>query len=304
MMINKLFFVVFILVFSGCINQQQNSLDSSKTGVVVSILPLKHFVERIGGDKVDVTVMVPPGASPHTYEPKPSQMKAVGDAMIYMKVGSGVEFENAWMDRILSANEKMMVVDCSKGITLIGMGEHHHDEDEEHERDGVDDKIHGGLDPHIWTSVNNAKIMVDNIYAGLVQIDPKNQQYYMENKNTYLKELDELDSQLGDSFNGLESKKFMVFHPAWGYLAKDYGLTQVPVEQEGKEPSAKELGKIIEEANKEGIQVVFVSPQFNRDTADSIAKEIGGAVLMIDPLAENYISNLRMVASNISKSLA
>ncbi|MBD3260384.1 MAG: zinc ABC transporter substrate-binding protein [Candidatus Altiarchaeales archaeon] len=309
MKVNKLAIfglLVLSLLFSGCINQQQNIQESSKIGVVVSILPQKQFVERIGGDKVNVTVMVPPGASPHTYEPTPSQMKAVGDAKLYAKVGSGVEFETAWMDKILAANNKMLLVDCSKGIQLMEMAEHHH-EGEEHEemQDGEDhdQDEHGGLDPHIWTSVKNAEVMVENIYAGLILSDPANTQYYLENKNAYLKELEGLDKQLEESFSGLESKKFMVFHPAWGYLANDYGLTQVPVEQEGKEPSAQELVHLIDEAREENIKVVFASPQFNKDTANSIASEIWGTVVMINPLAEDYVSNMQMVASEIKTSL-
>jgi zinc transport system substrate-binding protein len=313
MKVNKLALgglLVLSLLFSGCINQQQNIQKSSKIGVVVSILPQRQFVERIGGDKVDVTVMVPPGASPHTYEPTPSQMKDVDDAKLYAKVGSGVEFETAWMDKILAANDKMLLVDCSKGIQLLEMAEHHHHEDEEddhheddHDEDEHDDHEQGGLDPHIWTSVKNVKMMVENIYNSLIQVDPENSQYYMENKNTYLKELDELDSNLEGSFSGLESKKFMVFHPAWGYLANDYGLTQVPVEQEGKEPSAQELAHLIDEAREENIRVVFTSPQFNKATADSIANEIGGTVVMIDPLAEDYVSNMQMVSSEIKKAI-
>lgn len=305
MKINKLVLgglLVLALLFSGCINQQQNIQKSSKIGVIVSIFPQKQFVERIGGDKVDVTVMVPPGASPHTYEPTPSQMKAVGEANLYAKVGSGVEFENAWMDKIQAANDKMILVDCSKGIQLIEMVEHHHEEEHEHE-EAEGEHEHGGLDPHIWTSVKNAKVMVENIHTGLVQVDPENSQYYLENKNAYLKELDNLDRQFEESFSGLESEKFMVFHPAWGYLAKDYGLTQVPIEQEGKMPSAQELAHLIDEAREENIKVVFASPQFNKDEADYIAIEIGGTVVMINPLAEDYVSNMQMVASEIKKSL-
>jgi len=320
MKVNKLALgglLVLAVLFSGCINQHQKVQETSKIGVVVSILPQKQFAERIGGDKVEVTVMVAPGASPHTYEPTPSQMKAVGDAKLYAKVGSDVEFETAWMDKITAANNEMLVVDCSKGISLIQMGEHHHREDEHHEDEHHEDEHHmdehhmdehhehehGGLDPHIWLSVKNAKVMVENIYASLVQVDPENSQYYLENRNAYIEELEGLDRELESSFSGLESKKFMVFHPAWGYLAKDYDLTQVPVEQEGKDPSAKELKELIDEARQENIRVVFASPQFNKDTADSVAGEIGGTVVVINPLAEDYVSNMRTAASKIKTSL-
>lgn len=381
-----------VVVLSGCLNQQQEVKESSnqdaiakspKLGVIVSLLPQKQFVEKIGGEKFVVTVMVPPGGSPHTYEPTPSQMKSVAKAKMYAKVGSGVEFERAWMDRIISTNTEMVVVDSSNGIKLIEMKEHHHQEDEHHEGDhdhnhqeecsehegrwieeheeceGIGEETckdlggefdacasacrndpdaevctaqcvlvcsfmdyqdnhaedehhmdehhdhdHSGLDPHIWTSVKNAKVMVENTYSELVKIDPENKQYYLDNKNAYLKELDGLDSKLEATFSGLESKKFMVFHPAWGYLARDYGLTQVPVEQEGKEPSAKELAELIDEAREEDIHVVFASPQFNKDTAGSIAKEIGGTVVLINPLEEDYLSNMKKVSEEIKKAMA
>lgn len=300
MKVNKFFFCgffVFILLSSGCINQQQSDKESSlKIGVVVSILPQKHFVERIGGDKIQVTVMVPPGASPHTYEPTPAQMKAVSEARLYAKVGSGIDFEKVWMDRVTAANREMMIVDCSEGITLIEAGEHHHE-------DGYEKEKEGGLDPHIWTSVKNAKVMVENICQGLVRVDPGNREYYLKHRDDYLADLEDLEDDLEKTLGGLESGKFMVFHPAWGYLAHDYGLEQISVEQGGKEPSAKELAELIDEAKEENIRVVFASPQLSRDTADSIASGIGGTVVLIDPLAEDYISNMRRVSSQIRGSL-
>ncbi len=321
--------ISIMLTATGCLNTPQPSdSPSQKSGiektvnVVVSILPQKEFVEKIGGENVKVSIMIPPGASPHTYEPTPSQMRAVSDADLYVKVGSGIEFENAWMDKITAANPDMSVVDCSQGVHLREMAAHdHHDEGEDHEHEEEEedhdeighlheedeheehDHHHDSLDPHIWLSVKNAKAMVENIYAGLADADPENAQSYRQNKNTYLQELDELDDELEASLGTLESKKFMVFHPAWGYLAHDYGLTQVPVEQEGKEPSAKELAALIDEAKEENIKVVFASPQFNQDTAQAIAQDIRGAVVLIDPLAEDYATNLQTVATEIQQSI-
>jgi len=250
----------------------QTERVDNKIGVVVTILPQAEFVERIGGDKVRVTVMVPPGASPHTYEPTPSQLKEVSNAKMYAKVGSGIEFELAWMDKILSVNKKMLVVDCSNGIELIDN------------------------DPHIWLSPKNAKIMVENIYRGLVQIDPANREYYARNKEKYLQELDKLDNEIARALSGRENRKIMVYHPAWTYFARDYGLEQIPIEREGKEPTPQGIANLIKQARENNITVIFASPQFSTKTADVIAKEINGKVVLINPLEKNYLENMRKVA--------
>ena len=250
----------------------QTEKNEEKIGVVVSILPQAEFVERISGNKVQVTVMVPPGASPHTYEPIPSQLKEVSKAKIYAKVGSGVEFESAWMDKIISVNKEMLVVDCSKGIELIDN------------------------DPHIWLSPKNAKIMVENIYQGLIQIDSANQEYYARNKEKYLQELDKLDNEIAQTLSGKKNRKIMVYHPAWAYFARDYGLEQIPIEKEGKEPTPQGIASLIKQARENNITVIFASPQFSTKTAEVIAKEIDGKVVLISPLEKNYLENMRKVA--------
>jgi len=256
----KLFFGIFlvsIILIAGCVQQRQ--AETRKIGVVVSILPQSRFVERIGGDKVQVTVMVPPGASPHTYEPTPSQLVEVSKAKMYAKVGSPVEFELVWMDKIVSANKEMIVVDCSKGVKLMTMEEEHeHKHEEEHEHE-EEHHHHEGYDPHTWLSPKNAKIMVENIYQGLIQVDPTNQDYYAINKEAYLKELELLDKEIEKILSGKNNRKFMVYHPAWGYFARDYNLEQIPIEAEGKEPTAQGIENLIEQAKKHKINVIFAS---------------------------------------------
>jgi len=207
--------------------------SQEKLIVMVSILPQADFVEQVGGDKVEVIVMISPGASPATYEPTASQLKAVSSAKMYAKVGSGLPFEEVWLDKIGSANPDMLLVDTSEGITLIAMEEHHHDE----EISG-DDSDKRGMDPHIWLSPGNAKILVQNICDGLVLIDPANKTYYEQNKEHYIHDLEALHLDINESLSGFENRTFMVFHPSWGYFARDYNLTMIAVETEGKEPSA------------------------------------------------------------------
>jgi zinc transport system substrate-binding protein len=278
--------LVSLLAFLN-ISCQGMSQPNDKIGVVVTILPQADFVENVGGEKVDITVMVPPGADPHTYELTPSQLVKVSKAKMYAKVGSGVEFELAWMDKIIKQNKAMLVVDCSKGIQMMEMEEHHGDED--------DGEHHQGEDPHIWLSPKNAKLMVENICSGLVQVDPQNEAYYTRNRDEYLAKLDALDKDIQEGLSGLENRRFIVFHPAWGYFARDYNLEQIPIEIGGKEPSAKDIANLIQKAEEQNIKIVFASPEFNPRSAEVIAKEIGGRVVFIDPLAKDYIKNMRLV---------
>jgi zinc transport system substrate-binding protein len=270
---------------------QVASQPNDKIGVVVTILPQADFVESVGGEKVDVTVMVPPGADPHTYELTPNQMVKVSKAKMYAKVGSGVEFELAWMDKIIEQNKAMLVVDCSKGVQMMEMDEHHGDED--------GGEPHQGKDPHIWLSPKNAKLMVENICGGLVQVDPQNEVYYIRNRDEYLAKLDALDKDIQEGLSGLKNRRFIVLHPAWGYFARDYNLEQMPIEIGGKEPSAKDIASLIQKAEEQNIKIIFASPEFNPMSAEVIAKEIGGRVVFIDPLAKDYIKNMRLVLNEL-----
>lgn len=265
-----------VITTASCRFEQK---QKGKVEVVVSILPLADFVENIGKEKVDVAVMVPPGASPHTYEPTPGQLRLVAEAKLFVKVGSGIEFELTWMDKIISTNKGMLVADASKGIELMGK------------------------DPHIWLSPRNARIMVENIYDGLVKIDPGSEAYYAENKNKYLANLDQLDKYISQSLAGITKRNFMVYHPAWGYFARDYNLVEIPIEEEGKEPSAGDIARLIEQAKMNNIKVIFVSPQYNMERAQVIAKEIGGEVVVADHLARDYIGNLHKFSDEISRYL-
>jgi len=261
-----------ILIGAYLTTTQPQKTQNKKIVVIVTIPPQAEFVEKIGGEKTEVTIMVPPGANPHTYEPKPSQLEKASKAEIYAKVGSGLEFELVWIDKIVSLNKKILVVDCSKGIKPIGK------------------------DPHIWLSPRNAKIMVENIYQALIQIDPANKEYYTKNKEKYLQELDKLDKEITQTLSSKENRKIMVYHPAWAYFARDYGLEQIPIEKEGKEPTPQGITNLIKQAKENNVKTVFISPQFNRKNAEVIAKEIGGKVALIDPLEKNYIENMEKIA--------
>jgi len=263
-----------------------NTQTPSGTGqvrVVVSVAPQEEFVKAVGKDKVQVTVMVPSGSDPHTYEPRPQQMQELSQAQLYLMVGSPLEFELTWMDKMRAMNPQMKVVNTSQGINFINQGEN-------------------TGDPHVWVSPRNAKIMVENTYQALVEVDPDNQRYYQENRDQYLKELDLLDQNLTHSLQKVKSKKILVYHPAWAYLCRDYGLEQVAIEKEGKEPTSQELAQLVDQARQDNITLVFVSPQHNQRNAQVIADELGGEVVVVDPLARDYLENLAQVAMAFSRN--
>lgn len=302
-----------ILLFSGCTEKTQNKdteTSADKLVVAVSVLPQAEFVEQVGGDKVRTVVMIPSGASVHTYEPTPSQLKDLSKAQIYVKVGSNLDFELVWMDDLLSVNSDMYVVNSSKGIQFRTMVEDEHEEEHDEAENGSEEHTeeeehdHTGLDPHVWTSPQEAKIMVKNIYEGLVAVDPDNEATYKQNYDAYIAKLDEADAKLKTALAGKEGSSFIVYHPSWGYLADDYGLHEISIEVEGKEPSAQDMQKLIDKAKEKGIKVIFVQKGFSTASAQTIAEQIGGEVVEVDPLAKDYIDNLDRVSNAFAKGLA
>jgi len=292
-----------VLVLSVCFI----SLFADNINIAVSILPQKYFVEQIAGDKVKVNVMVKPGFSPATYEPQTSQMKLLSDSKVYFSIG--VPFEKSWLEKFENANKRMKIVDTSKGISKLEMGEHeHHDdehekEDEHHEEVAKQDKHHeDGLDPHIWLDPLLVKIQAKNIYETLVHIDSSNKTFFTKNYHHFLNQLDELDKKLKLKLKDVSKSEFMVFHPSWGYFAKRYNLEQIVVEKEGKEPKPKEIVELIKEAKEHQIKVIFVSPQFSQKAASTIARSINGKVVNIDHLEYDYPKGLMNTAKAIYDS--
>mgnify|MGYP000927968154 CR=1 FL=1 len=280
--------LIILIIFSlGCVNQETQENDG-KLVVYATISPQKEMIEAVGGDKVKVNIMVPQGSDPHNTDLKPNQLIELSKAKIYVMVGSGIEFEVKSIDKIRDLNKNMFIIDSSKGIELIGMSDSNHGGEE-------------GRDPHIWTSLRNGKIMVQNIYEGLVAVDPINKEYYLKNRNEYMDRLDDADNYIKNELKDLDNRSFMIFHPSWGYFAKDYNLNQIAIEVEGKEPTLQSLSLIVEEAKNENIRTIFVSPGFSSKAAEIITKEIEGKIEVLDSLAENYIENLKITTEKIKK---
>lgn len=271
-----------------------NTAASQKLAVFVSILPQKYFVQQICKELADVQVMVPPGASPATYEPKPRQMAAISKTRIYFSIG--VPFENTWLKKIAAINPDMAVVPTDRGIKKHPMAAHHRQEDENQPQ-------HGSLDPHIWLSPPLVMIQARTILEALQAADPGHRSVYESNYRAFILQLSNLDAELRGMFSGSAGQQFMVFHPSWGYFAQAYGLKQVSIEIEGKEPKPAQLRELIEHARENGIKFVFVQPQFSARSAKLIAGEIGGQVVFADPLAEDWPGNLRAVAHKFESAL-
>ena len=265
--------------------------------VVVSILPEQTFVKAIGGDKVDVALMVLPGNSPHTYEPKPSQMKEIANASLYFAIG--VEFEKVWLPKFRTLNSSMKVVDLSSGIEKREIAAHHHYEHNEHHSDvhQTDER----KDPHIWTDPKNVRKIAQNIFEALSKNDPKNSDYYKKNLESFLSKVDATDKEiralLADTPKGT---KFMVFHPSWGYFAHAYGLEQLAVEISGKSPKPKEMIVLIKEARAEKVKAIFTQPEFSDAMAKVMAKELHIEVIKVSPLAADWSANLLKIAHAIA----
>ncbi|MCF6205500.1 MAG: zinc ABC transporter substrate-binding protein [Sulfurovum sp.] len=273
-----------------------SSFILANINTVVSILPEKRFVKAIGGEKVDVALMVLPGNSPHTYEPKPSQMREIAKAQLYFAIG--VEFEKVWLPKFKDLNPKMKIIDLSAGIEKLPMTSQHHHHEEEAEDHHHE---HAKNDPHIWTSPANVKMIATHIYEALVQYDPENQNYYKEHLERFFAKVNKTDAKIRHILSAKpKGTAFMVFHPSWGYFAKAYGLKQLPVEVEGKAPKPRELIALIKEAKEEKVSAIFTQPEFSDSAAKVIADELQIPVIKVTPLAEDWSANLIRIAKAIA----
>ena len=256
--------------------------------VFVSVLPHKMLVERVGGSRVDVSVMVGKGFNPATYQPTPRQLAQLANADIYLR--TGVPFEDSWLPRFRSVNPRMPVLDLREGIELMPVARHAHAD-------------HGAvLDPHIWTDPLLLEHQAALVRDLLQQRLPEYADEFAANYQRLSHQLQDLDQEIRRMLDGVAQRRFLVFHPAWGYFARRYGWQQLAAEHEGKEPNARELALLIEQAMQQGIRKVIIQPQNNSKTARTLAQAIRGTLVVADPLAEDYFSGLRDFARLLGES--
>ncbi len=280
------YFIILLFLFSGC---QSHTLQSKKKVLFVSILPLKYFADQLIDGNFEVEVMVPPGASAETYSPTPKQMIHLSEAKAYFSIGY-LGFEQVWLENFKATNTNLQVYQTSAGIEMIKEEQTHPDHDHP-----------AGVDPHIWSSPKTAQIMAENMCNGLKKIDPANTAAYDANLKKLKLKISSVDSAITRIFKESSEKRFVVFHPALGYLARDYGLEQLAIEFEGKIPSPKHLQQVIEAAREAKVKFILIQKEFDAENAEVIAKETGSTILQIDPLDYNWSEQVIDIAQKISK---
>lgn len=283
--------ILLVCLVSGCVGQE-GDVGDERIPVAVTILPMKEIAESVGGERIAVTVIVPPGTEPHTFEPTPGQITSIAQSRIFFRVGEGLlPFEERLAGRLATQGTDLIVISLAEGIDLIeGDGEDagHEEEDNHHAT--------GSADPHIWLSPKNAALMAGTIASTLIAIDPEGEAIYQQNLNDYQKRSVSVDAKVREILGPLTTRRFIVTHDAWGYFAREYELEQVAVHVGGKEPTAKEIQEVIRIAREDGIRIVCIEPQFPKRSARVIAAEINGVVVVIDPLPEAYLENFIRVA--------
>lgn len=258
-----------LALFAGC----GPHAEDGRPIVAVSVLPQAWFVQQIAGERVRVLVMVPPGASPATHAPTLSQMRALAEAALYVRVGHpGFPFEEAWFARILAENRELRMVDF--GEAAAGAG-----------------------DPHVWLRPEWARALTANLTAALVELLPADRDALVAASEGVLREIEATEAALDASLGPLRGGSFVVFHPAWGHLTERYGIEQIAIEAGGKAPGPRELAELIDRCRVLGVRVIFAQPHFDRAAAAAVAREVGARVELLDPLAYEWSANLREVAA-------
>jgi len=276
-------FLLFTLV--GC---NQKRVNSDKPTVTVSVVPQKFFVDQIAGDWLYVNVMVPPGGNPHTYEPSPMQMKSLSNSSAYFRIGY-ITFETAWMDKLTSVSPKMKVVDTSVGCEMLteeAWCEKHEDYNGHEVRTEA-------YNPHIWLSPKLVKVQAQSIYLSLAELYPEHQPLMEQNLNRFLSQCDSVHNHLDSIMKSSSGASFIVYHPVWTYLAHEYNLKQVAIEYNGKEATADKLKNIIDFANSNDIRFIFVQKEFSDAQARTIAEQINGRVVSMNPLNYDWFNTMK-----------
>ena len=260
------------------------ALAGDKPLVVVSVLPQKTFVENVAGDLVQIEVMVGKGFNPATYQPSPRQIARLSKAVLYVR--AGMPFEQSWLPRFTTVNRSMKILDMREGLELLPAHTHHGHGHHDHE-----------FDPHIWTDPKLVKLHAQKLRDALGELFPNSKALLNENHDKFTARLDTLDQELKTTLAPLKGRSFLVYHPAWSYFAQRYGLHQIAVEQEGKEPNPRSLAKLIEQAKQAGIRTILVQPQHSSATARVLADAIGARIVQVDPLEEDIFSALPKLAA-------
>jgi zinc transport system substrate-binding protein len=286
------FILLTMLILVSC---QGRHIDNAKPQLTVSIIPQKYLAAFIAGDKFDIQVMLPTSSNHETYEPTPRDAEKIASSIIYLTIGA-LDFELTWMDRFKASNPAMKVVNSSEGIDMLSGHIHGSGNSTESGHSSH------GTDPHTWLSPACMKIQAFNICKTLTAVDAANTDFYKKNLDKFNRLADSVDQIIRIKLASSDGKSILIFHPALAYFARDYKLTQISIEQDGKEPSPAYLGELIKTAKEKGIKSVYISKEFDTRNAEAIAREINGKVVVFDPMAENWAENLIHLAELIAEN--
>jgi len=292
----RLVFVGLALVFFSC-NRSVN--PNEERIITVSIAPFKYFVESIAGTDFIVNVMVPPGANPHIYEPYPEQIRRLGESEAFIRNGF-MAFEEVWLEKFLSVNNKMIMCNIGESVTPIESSHKHAEESEgEHESHHHVE----GADPHYWVSPVEASEIAKKVLELVKELNPEATERYTVNYNLLSDSIKMLDNKADSLFRDLDNRTFMIYHPNLGYLARDYNLTEVPVEFEGKEPSPSRMKELIDIALERKISVIFIQKEYDIRIAKAIADQTGSEIFVIDPLSDRWFETTDNIIMALHRSL-
>lgn len=276
--------------------------------VFVSVLPQQYFLERIAGERAEVTVLVPAGSPPATYDPTPRQVAAIGEADLWFRIG--VPFENSFAPEIRANLPDLPIVDTRQGIDLRTLEEHSHGEEDhgdehadEHHEDEHDHEHSGTVDPHIWLGTEEVVTQAGTIRDTLIDMDPEHAEVYREGYQAFTTDIAELRSELDEILEPLRGESFFVYHPSFGYFLEPFGINQIAIETGGGEPTPQQLQRLIERGQEEDIQVVFVQPEFSQTAAQRVAEALDAEVIEVNPLAPDWLANMRRLARRIEEGL-
>lgn len=285
------FYILFPILLLACQEANKKEGAGQKAVLTVTIEPQRFFLEQIVGNAFAINTLVPPGASPETYEPAPSVMVEMGNSRLYFMVGN-LGFEQVWSERLSINNPHMTIVNCSEGIDRLG--------DEDHTGQ-AHDHVHGDVDPHVWSSPGAVKIMAGNMLEAVVKVDPENEERYRSNFARFTLKINETDSLIQEKLSHAISRSFIIYHPALAYFADEYNLHQHSVEFQGKKPSPAQMKALVDLARKEQIRTLFIQKGFDKKNMEVIARETGAEVFEIDPLNYEWDKELLRMADILSR---
>ena len=283
----KKYLFIIILFLAACQPKQKDAREL----VSVSILPQKYFVDQIAGDLLQVNVLVPSGSSPHNYTILPSQMKDMAKSKVWLQIGL-LTFEDALKDKLADINKALTIVNCSEGIDPIA-GSECEEEDHEHAH-------HEAYDPHIWLAPAESKIIALNTLNAIKAGFPQHATIFDTNYERFISKIDSVSSLIDQKLISLTNRNILIFHPTLGYYARQYGLQQTALELDGKEPSPKHMKYIVDLAREQNIRVIFIQKEFDVENAQQLAREIGGEVMIIDPLDYDWEKQLQDITDKIA----